>query len=329
MTSRRSSKSHRSGAGDRRKGHAQHAASTSDSEGDRAQAITLDDCIARLSRRIGHSGDLTTKMHESGVRILTNIRDRIMRGEQAGAACNVLLVCCGVSVERRRLLTPERDEARNDYLRTAVLIFVTICLIEHQRRGELEDEEADMHIETLQRAASASLWRRIRPEKTEEEKKKDEAMRLATPVVAALDPSASASSSLARPWSEVIEEAEEEKANAPPPKDGDVAFSAMCSGVMLLGTDNIGTFEQLSEIFYRHTALQLASSSLKRAGTADFLSLSAFSFCGSVNTDGVSPAKLKALIAAGESEAGQQVTLPTRNPFAHDSPHTFCACNHR
>jgi hypothetical protein len=253
---------------------------------------------------------MTTKAHESGVRILTNIRDRIMRGEQSGAACNVLLVCCGVSVERRRLLTPERDEVRGDYLRTAVLIFVTICLIEHQRRGEMADDEADKHIETLQRAASASLWRRVRPEKTDEQKAKERQLKLASRAateVAVLDPSAGASSSLARPWSEVIEEAEAEKASAPPPSDGDVAFAAMCSGVMLLGSDNIDTFEALSEIFYRHTTLQLASSALKKAGTADFLSLSAVSFCGAANTDGVSPAKLKALIAAGESEAGQQV----------------------
>jgi hypothetical protein len=226
-----------------------------------------------------------------------------MRGEQSGQACNVLLVCCGVSVERRRLLANERDELRGDYLRTAVLIFVTICLIEHQRRGELEDDEADTHIETLQRASSASLWKRVMPAK-----KADADLAYASfaaPEVAALDPTATSSQEGPRPWSEVIEEAE--AAKDAPPKDGDVAYSAMCSGVMLLGTSNIQTFEALSEIFYRHTALQLASSTLSKAADADFLSLSAAAFCGTVNSDGVSPAKCKALIAAGESEAGQQV----------------------
>jgi len=287
MPSHRSGNSQRSAGGGQRKRRGHNTTSTSDSDGEGAR-ITLDDCIARLSRRVGHAGDLTAKAHESAVRTLTNIRDRIMTGEQAGSASNVLLVCCGVSVERRRLLTPERDEVRGDFLRTAVLIFVTICLIEHQRRGELEDDEADKHIETLQRAASASLWRRVRPEPTEKRRPTQRPML----EVAALDPSAGSTSSLARPWSEVIEEAEASKENAPPPNDGDVAYSAMCSGVMLLGTKNIETFEALSEIFYRHTTLQLAASSLRKAGTADFLSLSATSFCGSVNTDGVSPAKL-------------------------------------
>jgi hypothetical protein len=80
----------------------------------------------------------------------------------------------------------------------------------------------------------------------------------------------------------------------------------MCSGVMLLGSSSIETFEALSEIFYRHTALQLAASSLRKAADADFLSLSAAAFCGSVSSDGVSPAKCRALITAGESEGGQQ-----------------------
>jgi hypothetical protein len=235
---------------------------------------------------------------------LTNIRDRIMKGEQAGQACNVLLVCCGVSVERRRLLANERDELRGDYLRTAVLIFVTICLIEHQRRGELEDDEADNHIETLQRASSASLWRRVKPE-ANKKIAATASTSVAAPEVAALDPTAAGSEGGLRPWREVIEEAE--AAKQAPPSDGDVAYSAMCSGVMLLGSSNIETFEALSEIFYRHTALQLASSALRKAADADFLSLSAAAFCGTVNTDGVSPAKCKALIAAGESEAGQQV----------------------
>jgi hypothetical protein len=273
----------------------------SDSDGERAAAITLDDCIGRLSRRVAHTGQLTAKAHESAVRILTNIRDRIMRGEQAGQACNVLLVCCGVSVERRRLLAGERDETRWDYLRTAVLIFVAICLVEHQRRGELEDDEADKHIETLQRASSVSLWRRVKPEKKEE----DAPMVATVPEVAALDPTYTATEGGLRPWREVIEEAEAAKQE--PPNDGDVAYSALCSGVMLLGSSSIETFEALSEIFYRHTALQLASSALRKAADADFLSLSAAAFCGTVNTDGVSPAKCKALIAAGESEAGQQV----------------------
>eukprot|EP00966_Prymnesium_polylepis_P334224 7389615-Prymnesium_polylepis.1 len=189
---------------------------------------------------------------------------------------------------------------RWDYLRTAVLIFVAICLVEHQRRGELEDDEADKHIETLQRASSVSLWRRVKPEKKEE----DAPMVATVPEVAALDPTSTATEGGLCPWREVIEEAEAAKQE--PPNDGDVAYSALCSGVMLLGSSSIETFEALSEIFYRHTALQLASSALRKAADADFLSLSAAAFCGTVNTDGVSPAKCKALIAAGESEAGQQ-----------------------
>lgn len=293
---------------------ASHGARSSSDDGERSArtTITLDDCIGRLSRRVGHAGQLTTKAHESAVRVLANIRDRIMRGEQAGAASNVLLVCCGVSVERRRLLTGERDELRADYFRTAVLIFVTICLIEHQRRGELEDDEADKHIKTLQRAASASLWRRIRPTK----KKREEITRPRPPPVAVLDPTRASAAPGQQPnpppppppsWSDVIEEAE--VAQAAPPSDGDVSYSALCSGVMMLGSNSIETFEALSEIFYRHTALQLASNALRKAADADFLSLSAATFCGAVSTDGVSPAKCNALISAGESEAGQQVCV--------------------
>jgi hypothetical protein len=271
-----------------------------------ADRNTLEECVGRLSRRLGHTGQLTAKAHESAVRLLTDIRDRIMSGEQTNAACDVLLVCCGVSVERRRLLTADRDELRDDLLRTSVLIFVTICLVEHQRRGRLEDDEADKHILTLQRASSASLWRRVMPAK------KDGAAAAPSPnasnltPVAVLDPTAgSGSASGVRPWSEVLDESAE--SHAAPPSDGDVAYSAICSGVMLLESTRVETFEALSEMFYRHTALDLAASSLRKASDADFLSLSAAAFCGAVNTDGVAPAKCKALIAAGESEAGQQV----------------------
>lgn len=290
MASHRSS--HGASSSVLRRAQTRHSSESDESDNN----ITLDDCIGRLSRRIGHTGQLTAKAHESAVRVLTNIRDRIMRGEQASSECNVLLVCCGVSLERRRLLTGDRDELRCDLLRTSVLIFVTICLIEHQRREELEDEESDTHILTLQRASSASLWRRVMPSK-----KKDAASGVSQLTqVAALDPTTEPAKGV-RPWREIVTEEAES-----PPSDGDVAYSAMCSGVMLLGSDSIETFEALSEIFYRHTALQLAASSLRKAADADFLSLSAAAFCGAVNTDGVSPAKCKALIAAGESEAGQQ-----------------------
>jgi hypothetical protein len=210
----------------------------------------------------------------------------------------MLLVCCGVSVDRRRFLTNERDTLRDDFLRTSVLIFVTICLTEHSR-GELEADDADKHIETLQRASSASLWRRIKAAKKDGGATSSSSAQI--PQVAALDPT----------WKSVGQgdnEAERvPEGDTPLPRDGDVAYSAMCSGVMLLGSNNVETFEALSEIFYRHTALQLAASSLQKAADADFLSLSAAAVCGAVSTDGPSPAKCKALIAAGESEAGQQV----------------------
>ena len=292
--------SHDSDATRRKRKAARHS---SDSDGGDTSSTTLDACIGRLSRRVGRTGHLTAKSHECAVRILTEIRDRILRGEQACSSSNVMLVCCGVSVERRRLLVSERDELREDMLRTAVLIFVTVCLVEHQRRGELEDAEADKHIQTLQRAASASLWRRSRPIK---KNAVASASSVSTSLrVAALDPTSEPGQKELRPWREIIQEAEEAK--EAPPSDGDVCYSAMCSGVLLLGGSSIATFEGLSEIFYRHSMLQLVASSLQKSAGADFLSLSATAFCSAVNTDGVSPSKCRALIAAGESEAGQQV----------------------
>jgi hypothetical protein len=152
---------------------------------------------------------------------------------------------------------------------------------------------------------------------------------LQTTQVAALDPTKEASSSggLA-PWSEVIEKANEDHTTMP--SDGEVAYAAMCSGVMLLGSSKIETFEALSEIFYRYSSLQLVSRSLCRAADADFLSLSATAFCGAVNTEGVSPSKCKALISAGESEAGQQVITPHFNPVRrHFQPELLVTQTHR
>lgn len=120
-----------------------------------------------------------------------------------------------------------------------------------------------------------------------------------------LDPTTPAPGGL-RPWQEIIEEAEAEKENRPPPDDGDIAFAALCSGVMLLGSEDIETFENLSSVFYRHTTQKLASSALNKAGSCDFLSLSASAFCGGVSNT-ASNSRLRALVSAGESEAGQQI----------------------
>lgn len=256
-----------------------------------------------MSRRIGHGSALSAKAHESAVRILSNIRDRVIRGEKASAASNVVLVCCGVSVERRRLLTSERDELHDDLLRTSVLIFVTTCLVEHYRRGGMAEDEIDRHLETLKRAKSASLWRRIADAYAETPAVATQSSD--SPEVAVLDPSTPAVGGL-RPWQEIIDEAEAEKENRPPPDDGDVAFAALCSGVMLLGSEDIETFENLSSVFYRYTTQKLASSALNKAGKCDFLSLSASAFCGGVSNT-ASNSRLRALISAGESEAGQQI----------------------
>lgn len=267
---------------------------------------TLDECIQRLSRRVGHAFDLTTKAHENGVRVLLQIRDKIFNGEKASADCNILLICCGVSMERRRLLKGEKDELYEDYMRTAVLIFVTVCFIEHQRRGELEDEEADRHVEILRRSSSMSLWSRVRSSKHVDDSAA--AADAAVSQVAVLDPTSTITSvpkskKELRPWKDVIEE----EWKIATMSDGEIAYAAVCSGVMLLEKDDIKLFEALSEIFYRHTALQLASKSLNDAASANFLSLSAVAYCGAVNSEGVSQSKCKALISAGESEAGQQV----------------------
>ena len=300
----------RDGGGVSRNGMSGNKESSSSGSGSK-----LDECIQRLSRRVGRSFDLTTKAHENGVRVLLQIRDKIFNGQQASADCNILLVCCGVSMERRRLLKGEKDECYEDYMRTAVLIFVTVCLIEHQRRGELEDEEADRHVEILRRSSSMSLWSRVRFSKLVDDAAATAIHRpdaaAAVSQVAVLDPTSTVTSvpkskNELRPWKDVIEEMDKEWKSAPM-GDGEVAYAAVCSGVMLLEKDDIKIFEALSEIFYRHTALQLASKSLNDAASANFLSLSAVAYCGTINSEGVSQSKCKALISAGESEAGQQV----------------------
>jgi len=251
---------------------------------------TLHDDVVNLYKLIGHTRELTIRAHVLAIRTLDSVRMHLARRNVPDSKHSVLLLCSGTAIERRRLLLDQADETSADLLRTSVLVFVTICMIERTRRGALGVDELNRHRATLRIFDGLSLWRRLVPDDDTHHRSYHVTKKQSEP------PSTSSTHTAE----------DRDVTSVAPPTDSDVAFASLCLGVAHLQDDSLESVQKMSGSFYRHTARQMALSHLQGAGD-NFLSLSSGVFCDSVSTEGSSEADLRALISAGESEAGQQV----------------------
>lgn len=238
---------------------------------------TIDDQISRLQKRIGGGGELTASAHLSGLRILKDVRLRVLNGEMSKPESNAVLVCIGVSIDRRRHLVNEAA-AELELRRTALLVFLTICAIQHQQRGDVDDTAVKQAVATMTLDRETSLFERLYAKEEEPEDCIEDLLPSQPPEPKQL------------------------------PDDAAVALAALTSGVGLLCEIDINTLEGLSEIFFRSTSRQLALTALGKADGPDFLSLSATQFSREVSSEGTELDRtIEGIVAAGESESGQAI----------------------
>lgn len=221
------------------------------------------------------------KSHRSAVNAMVALRTMLLESGKVEREARMLLLYAGVSVQRRKMLSEDANEV-SDLEVSLVLLFVLqlLCegptvldgavspsLVEPDGPPEATDPTDEQMIE---KAETLSLISQL-----QEAKKKDSG------------------------WDEVLQFSSE----------------AVCRACLSFGNKNRSTasltsYGKLAHLFFRNSSLALKYSLLASKGTVEdrsaFLTLGSLDFLETANED-VKQANLAAIVAAGESEVGQQV----------------------
>lgn len=234
------------------------------------------------SKLCGYDGrELPVKSHRSAVNAMVALRTMLLESGKVEREARMLLLYAGVSVQRRKMLSEDANEV-SDLEVSLVLLFVLQLLCEGpnvldgavspslvEPDGPPEASDPTDH-QLLEKAEALSLLGQI-----EEARKKEDG------------------------WDEVLQFSSE----------------AVCRACLSVGnkgrqTASLASYGKLANLFFRNSSLALKYSLLASKGPAEdrsaFLTLGSLDFLEAANAE-VKQANLAAIVAAGESEVGQQV----------------------
>ena len=263
---------------------ASHASSASSAS---AASNSANDA-ARLAERIHFKlcsfdgRDLPVKSHKSAVNAMVALRALLLTPFKLGRNERMLLLYAGVSAQRRKMLSDDQNEV-SDLEISLVLLFVlqllceapTVVVVDVPPSPETDgppdptDPTDPTDEQMLEKASTMSLT-----EQMEEASKKKTR------------------------WDEALHFSSE----------------GVCRACLTLGnqsrdTASLATYGRLAELFFRNSSLALKYSMLASKGPVEdktaFLTLGSMDFMEAANQE-VKEANLAAIVAAGESEVGQQ-----------------------
>jgi hypothetical protein len=261
---------------------ASHASSASSAS---AASNSTNDA-ARLAERIHcklcsfDGRDLPVKSHRSAVNAMVALRALLLTPIKLGRNERMLLLYAGISIQRRKMLSDDQNEV-SDLEISLVLLFVLQLLCEAptvvdgppspETDGPPDptDPTDPTDEQTLEKASTMSLTQQMEEASTKKTNW-DEALHFSSEIV---------------------------------------CRSCLGVGNKSRHAASLTTYGRLAELFFRNSSLALKYSMLSSKGPAEdrttFLTLGSMDFLEAAN-DEVRDANLAAIVAAGESEVGQQ-----------------------
>lgn len=224
---------------------------------------------------------LPVKSHRSAVNAMVALRTMLLESGKVEREARMLLLYAGVSVQRRKMLSEDANEV-SDLEVSLVLLFVLQLLCEGPN--------------VLDGAMSPSL---VEPDGPPEASDPTDQRLLEKAEVLSLLGQIEEAKKKETEWDEVLQFSSE----------------AVCRACLSVGNKNrqtasLTSYGKLANLFFRNSSLALKYSLLASKGPVEdksaFLTLGSLDFLEAANEE-VKQANLAAIVAAGESEVGQQV----------------------
>ena len=283
-----------------------------------------EDTCKRLSTLLAHTDTLSSSAHLRAARSLCKLRDQLDRGKKLSHNAQMLLLSCGLAMQRRfsvgenidedeesaddaELRAAENEASRELVGETTLLIYLILCMSERQRLEEAEEEEDeetrnsknDRSRLVIGTVSASSLWD-IMCKSTHTQRKRARLHPKETSSDGASTGQDQGGEAEETPeseedskWAEVLRSTD----------DRDIAKCALTLGASFLEDESHVALKRTMPIFFRASSLYISRDMFfGKSSSADFAT---FESRDAVGTD--RDKKLLNIASAAESEAGQQV----------------------
>lgn len=280
----------------------------------------VDDLVERLYSKVGHDSSLSLTDHVAAGRILCRLRDHLTSSILPTQRSTVKLIACGTALHRRFAVgecgsvdigvanvddqqqQEDLDESRELVRATASRLFVLLCVVETERRTmqirsgmKCTDMEGESRraVETM---SKTSVWDAL------------------------CEPSALHKRQRTGTDEDTQVDSHHQREPVVCVSSAEIARYSLCIGASCLSDESWQALDHIMPLFFRHSAFNMAESLLMPEGNVDHLSLGTATLLSDMTPEHREK-KLLAIVQAGESEAGQQVTRDLVLSFLLPSAH--------